>query len=49
VRQRLADLSSEVAPMDKVSPAGLRTHLEAEIVKWGKVIRESGVQATDGS
>jgi tripartite-type tricarboxylate transporter receptor subunit TctC len=49
VRQRLADLSSEVAPMDKVSPAGLRTHLESEIVKWGKVIRESGVQATDGS
>jgi len=45
VKQRLADLSSEVPPMDKVSPEGLRTHLEAEIKKWGPVITKAGIYA----
>ena len=45
VKKRLTDLSSEVAPMDKISPAGLKTHLEAEINKWGPVIRKAGVYA----
>ena len=45
VKQRLADLSSDVPPMDKVTPEGLKTHLEAEIAKWGPVIRKSGVYA----
>ena len=45
VKKRLADLSSDVAPMDKITPAGLRTHLEAEINKWGPVIRKAGVYA----
>ena len=45
VKQRLAELSAEIVPMDKVTPAGLRTHLEAETAKWGKVIRAAGVQA----
>ncbi|MEN9779082.1 MAG: hypothetical protein RL087_886 [Pseudomonadota bacterium] len=45
VKQRLADLSSDIAPMDKVTPAGLRNHLEAEIAKWGPVIRKAGVYA----
>jgi tripartite-type tricarboxylate transporter receptor subunit TctC len=45
VKQRLADLSSDVPPMDKVTPAGLRTHLEAEIKKWGPVIRKAGIYA----
>ncbi len=45
VKQRLADLSSEIPPMDKVSPEGLRTHLEAEIKKWGPVITKAGVYA----
>ncbi len=45
VKQRLAELSSEIVPMDKVTPAGLRNHLEAETAKWGKVIRAAGVQA----
>src|SRR4051812_2370822 len=30
VKRRLTDLSSDIAPMDKITPAGLRTHLEAE-------------------
>jgi tripartite-type tricarboxylate transporter receptor subunit TctC len=45
VTQRLKDLSSDVAPMDKVTPAGLKTHLEAEILKWGPVIRKAGIYA----
>lgn len=45
VKQRLADLSSDVPPMDKVTPAGLKTHLEAEIKKWSPVIRKAGIYA----
>ncbi|MEY4122052.1 MAG: hypothetical protein RLZZ457_890 [Pseudomonadota bacterium] len=45
VKQRLADLSSDVPPMDKVTPAGLKSHLEAEIKKWGPVIRKAGIYA----
>ena len=45
VKKRLADLSSDIVPMDKITPAGLRTHLEAEIGKWGPVIRKAGVYA----
>ncbi|MEY2659700.1 MAG: hypothetical protein RLZZ123_872 [Pseudomonadota bacterium] len=45
VKQRLADLSSEVPPMEKVTPEGLRTHLEAEIKKWGPVITKAGIYA----
>lgn len=41
----LADLSSEIVPMDKVTPEALRSHLAAESAKWGKVIRAAGVQA----
>jgi tripartite-type tricarboxylate transporter receptor subunit TctC len=44
VKQRLADLSSEIVPMDKVTPEALHRHLEAEVAKWGKVIREAGIQ-----
>ena len=42
---RLAELSSEIVPLDKQTPEGLRTHLVAEIDKWGKVIKAAGVQA----
>ena len=45
VKKRLTDLSSDIVPMDKITPAGLRTHLEAEIGKWGPVIRKAGVYA----
>jgi tripartite-type tricarboxylate transporter receptor subunit TctC len=45
VKRRLTDLSSDIAPMDKITPAGLRTHLEAEIAKWTPVIRKAGVYA----
>lgn len=45
VKQRLADLSSDVPPLDKVTPEGLKSHLEAEIAKWGPVIRKAGIYA----
>ena len=45
VKQRLADLSSDIPPMDKITPAGLKTHLEAEINKWGPVIKKAGIYA----
>ena len=45
VKQRLSDLSSDIPPMDKISPAGLKTHLEAEIAKWGPVIKKAGIYA----
>ena len=45
VTQRMADLSSEIAPPDKVSANGLKTHLEAEIAKWTPVIKKAGVYA----
>ncbi|WP_395060579.1 tripartite tricarboxylate transporter substrate binding protein BugD [Polaromonas sp.] len=45
VKQRLADLSSDIPPIDKISAAGLKTHLEAEISKWGPVIKKAGIYA----
>ncbi|MGH6637609.1 MAG: tripartite tricarboxylate transporter substrate binding protein BugD [Polaromonas sp.] len=45
VKQRLADLSSEIVPADKMNANGLKTHLEAEIAKWGPVIKKAGVYA----
>jgi len=45
VKQRLAELSSDIPSMDKISPAGLKTHLEAEITKWAPVIRKAGIYA----
>ena len=45
VKQRLADLSSDIPSADKMTPVGLKTHLEAEIAKWGPVIKKAGVYA----
>ena len=45
VMHRLADLSSDVPPADKISASGLKTHLEAEINKWGPVIKKAGIHA----
>ena len=45
VKQRLADLSSDVVSMDKVTANGLKTHLEAEIAKWDPVIKKAGIYA----
>lgn len=45
VKQRMVDLSSEIAPMEKMNANGLKTHLEAEIAKWGPVIKKAGIYA----
>lgn len=45
VKQRLADLSSDIVPADKMTPAGLKTYLESEINKWGPVIKKAGIYA----
>ena len=45
VKQRLADLSSDIPSADKMTPVGLKTHLEAEIAKWGPIIKKAGVYA----
>lgn len=45
VKQRLADLSSDIPASDKMTPAGLKNHLEAEITKWAPVIKTAGIYA----
>jgi MmgE/PrpD N-terminal domain len=45
IKQRLAQLSSDMPPMDKISSSGLKTHLEAEINKSGQVIKKAGIYA----
>ncbi|MDB5877508.1 MAG: hypothetical protein JWQ41_922 [Variovorax sp.] len=45
VKVRIAELSSEIVPMEKVTPESLRAHLTAETAKWGKVIKAAGVEA----
>lgn len=45
VKQRLAELSSDIPPVEKMTAAGLKTHLEAEINKWAPVIKKAGVYA----
>jgi tripartite-type tricarboxylate transporter receptor subunit TctC len=45
VKQRLADLSSDIPGADKMTPDGLKTHLAAEIAKWGPVIKKAGIYA----
>ena len=45
VKQRQAELSSDIPSADKMTPEGLRTHLTAEIAKWGPVITKAGIYA----
>jgi tripartite-type tricarboxylate transporter receptor subunit TctC len=45
VKARLAELSSEIVTMDKVTPESLRAQLQSETLKWGKVIREARIEA----
>jgi tripartite-type tricarboxylate transporter receptor subunit TctC len=45
VVQRLADLSSDIPAADKMTAAGLKNHLEAEINKWSPVIKKAGIYA----
>jgi tripartite-type tricarboxylate transporter receptor subunit TctC len=45
VKQRMLDASSEIASPAKITEAGLKNHLTAEIAKWAPIIQKSGVYA----
>ncbi|MFT3734814.1 MAG: tripartite tricarboxylate transporter substrate binding protein BugD [Rhodocyclaceae bacterium] len=45
VVQRLGELGSEPATQEHATPASLRTHLKAEIDKWGPIIKKAGIYA----
>lgn len=45
VKQRMQELSADIPGKDKISANGLKTLLEAEINKWGPVIRKAGIYA----
>ena len=45
VTRRLAELSSDIPSADKMTPEGLRSHLQAAIAKWGPVIKKAGIYA----
>ena len=45
VKQRLSGLSTDPVAQDRATPEALRTHLKAEIDKWGPIIKQSGSYA----
>lgn len=45
VKKRIAELSSDLVSPEKATPEGLRTHLQAEVSRWNKVIKAAGVSA----
>ena len=45
VRKRFADLGADTMPPERATPEALRTHLKAEIEKWGPLIKKAGVYA----
>jgi tripartite-type tricarboxylate transporter receptor subunit TctC len=44
-RSRMADLSSEAAPLERATPDALRELLKAEVEKWTPIIHKAGVHA----
>ena len=44
-KAKLADLGAEPVPVAKATPESLRTHLQAEINKWGPIIKQAGIYA----
>jgi tripartite-type tricarboxylate transporter receptor subunit TctC len=45
VRQRIADQGMEVPPPERQTPEDFAAYLQAQMDKWGAVIRESGIKA----
>ena len=44
-KARMAELGAEPVSKDKATPAGLQSHLKAEIEKWAPIIKKAGVYA----
>lgn len=45
VKKRLADLSTDAVAPERATPEALRSHLKAEIDRWGPIIKKSGSYA----
>ena len=43
VKKRLEDANIDIVSPEKMTPAGLKSHLEAEINVWGPIIRKSNI------
>jgi tripartite-type tricarboxylate transporter receptor subunit TctC len=43
VQKRLADANIDIVSPEKMTPNGLKTHLDAEINKWGPIIRKANI------
>ena len=43
VKKRLEDANIDIVAVSKISANGLKTHLDAEINKWGPVIRKANI------
>jgi tripartite-type tricarboxylate transporter receptor subunit TctC len=45
LQQRFAELGQEIPPLEKQSPAALRSHQEAEIQKWWPIVKAANIRA----
>ena len=45
LKGHLAELGAEPVPVDEANPEGLHKHLQAEIEKWGPIIKKAGIYA----
>jgi tripartite-type tricarboxylate transporter receptor subunit TctC len=43
VKKRLEDANIDIVSVEKISDNGLKSHLEAEINKWGPIIRKANI------
>ena len=43
--QRFLELGQEIPPLDKQTPAALRSHQEAEIQKWWPIVKAANIKA----
>ncbi|MBU3582520.1 tripartite tricarboxylate transporter substrate binding protein BugD [Polynucleobacter sp. 15G-AUS-farblos] len=43
VQKRLADANIDIVPVGKINDKGLKDHLDAEINKWGPIIRKANI------
>ena len=44
VVKRIGELSSEIVSPDRATPESLKKQLETEVARWGKVLREAGIE-----